>query len=128
VLRWGFEQQLQPELAALTGHKDSDVELCGLLPPGRLIETDEGKGRPGLWMTVEQASADLWTAVRELHGRTGLWPLLLESSPHDDEFRPWESGELSPEKSPGLVSAATSRNDQRRGRSRARHVLGAMST
>ncbi|GAA3625664.1 hypothetical protein GCM10022419_134040 [Nonomuraea rosea] len=40
----GFEQQLQSELAALTGHEDSVVELCGLLPPGRLIETDEGEG------------------------------------------------------------------------------------
>ncbi|WP_345581035.1 DUF4253 domain-containing protein, partial [Nonomuraea rosea] len=105
----GFEQRLQSELAALTGHEDSVVELCGLLSPGRLIETDEGEGRPGLWMTVEPASADLWTTVRELHERTGLWPLLLESSPHDDEIRPWESGELSLEKitSPDLHDHAT---------------------
>jgi hypothetical protein len=60
-------------------------------------------------MTVEPASADLWTTVHGRHGRTGLWPLLLESSPHDDEFRPWESRELSLEKitSPDLHDHAT---------------------
>ncbi|WP_173525176.1 hypothetical protein [Nonomuraea antri] len=53
------QQRLLSELAALTGRVDSIVELCGLLPPGRLVDTDEGEGHPGLWMTVDSASADL---------------------------------------------------------------------
>ena len=81
----------------MTGHADDVVELCRLLPEGRLARTDEGEGRPGLWVSAGPVSADLWTAVHEAHGRTGLWPLLLESLPRDDDFRPWESGELYPE-------------------------------
>ncbi|RSN03515.1 hypothetical protein DMB42_32855 [Nonomuraea sp. WAC 01424] len=88
------DHQLHSDLATLTGRADSAVELSGLLPPGRLIETDEDEGRPTLWMPSGPASADLWTAAHEAHGRTGLWPLLLEPLPRDDDFRPWESGEL----------------------------------
>ncbi|GGS80776.1 DUF4253 domain-containing protein [Nonomuraea spiralis] len=88
------DHQLHSDLATLTGRADRAVELSGLLPPGRLVETDEDEGRPTLWMTSGPASADLWTAAHKAHGRTGLWPLLLEPLPRDDDFRPWESGEL----------------------------------
>ncbi|MFF5126082.1 DUF4253 domain-containing protein [Streptomyces syringium] len=78
-----------------------DRQLCinTLLPPGRLITSDQGDGdTQPLWLSEEPASADLWTRLLTEHRRTGLWPLLLDSSdPYGSEFRPWATGEVFPE-------------------------------
>jgi Domain of unknown function (DUF4253) len=50
-------------------------------------------------MSDEPASDRLWAQAYADRSRSGLWPLLLEPLPHDEGFRPWESGELSFERS-----------------------------
>ncbi|MFI6286125.1 DUF4253 domain-containing protein [Streptomyces sp. NPDC051018] len=72
----------------------------GLLPPGRMVTSDEGDGdvQP-LWFSDRTVTAGLWTRMHAEHARSGLWPLLLDSlDPNDDEFRPWASGEIFPER------------------------------
>ncbi|MEU5398047.1 DUF4253 domain-containing protein [Streptomyces sp. NPDC005963] len=80
------------------------------LPPGRMVASDDGSGvNQPLWLSDGPASAGLWTRIRAEHSRTGLWPLLLDSrDPRNDEFPPWGSGELSPERmsSPGAHDPA----------------------
>ncbi|WP_235017902.1 DUF4253 domain-containing protein [Thermomonospora echinospora] len=90
------DQQLFPaELADLFEDGAGARTLSVPLPAGRLVNTDEGDGPPGLWMTKEAAAAGLWVEVHAEHHRSGLWPLLLEALHDDEEFRPWGSGELS---------------------------------
>lgn len=66
-----------------------------LLPPGRLVHCDYGKGRPVLWMSDGLVKAGVWARLCSSSEDLGLWPLLLEALEPDDEFRPWGSGELS---------------------------------
>ncbi|MGW3157558.1 hypothetical protein [Streptomyces sp. NPDC001089] len=64
-----------------------------------MVTSDEGDGgvQP-LWLSDGPATTELWTRMRAAHVRSGLWPLLLDSSdPSDREFRPWGSGEVFPE-------------------------------
>ncbi|MFH9176803.1 DUF4253 domain-containing protein [Streptomyces albogriseolus] len=64
-----------------------------------MVTSDEGDGdvQP-LWLSDEPATAELWTRMHAEHGRSGLWPLLLDSlDPNDGGFRPWGSGEVFPE-------------------------------
>lgn len=64
------------------------------------MTSDEGDGavRP-LWLSDAPASAELWALLLAQHGTSGLWPLLLDAhDPDDDDFRPWGSGELFPER------------------------------
>ncbi|MFF4832072.1 DUF4253 domain-containing protein [Streptomyces sp. NPDC001315] len=70
------------------------------LPKGRMITSDEGDGdMQPLWLSDTPASAELWTHLCSEHSASGLWPLLLDADdPNDGEFRPWASGELSPER------------------------------
>ncbi|WP_328876257.1 DUF4253 domain-containing protein [Streptomyces sp. NBC_00287] len=71
-----------------------------VLPPGRMVTSDEGDGdlQP-LWLSGSPSAADLWAQLRAEHATSGLWPLLLDSpDPHDGDFRPWGCGELSPER------------------------------
>lgn len=72
------------------------------LPPGRMITSDEGDGDvQALWLSDGPVAAELWSRLRAEHHASGLWPLLLDSRSHDtdaDEFRPWGSGELFPER------------------------------
>ncbi|MFD5123998.1 DUF4253 domain-containing protein [Streptomyces sp. NPDC058385] len=72
------------------------VSVEGLLPPGRLVTSDEGNGdAQPLWLSDRPATAELWTRMHADHPRSGLWPLLLDSlNPNDGEFRPWGSGEV----------------------------------
>ncbi|GAA2729562.1 DUF4253 domain-containing protein [Actinocorallia aurantiaca] len=46
------------------------------LPSGELAN-DEDWDRPGWWESHEPVSAELWTALRIAHPRSGLWPLIL---------------------------------------------------
>ncbi|MFE5854216.1 DUF4253 domain-containing protein [Streptomyces sp. NPDC056500] len=75
------------------------------LPPGRMITSeDSSDGNQILWLSDGPVAPGLWARIRAEHARTGLWPLLLDCrDPGDSEFRPWASGELSPERmsSPG---------------------------
>ena len=86
--------------------------LAGLetpLPAGSLIVPEDG-GAPVLWLTDRTADFDLWRSLVAEHPRSGLWPLVLEElSWNDDEFRPWESGELYPRhmSAPGHSDPAT---------------------
>jgi hypothetical protein len=70
------------------------------LPPGRRVRPDEGAGAvPVLWLSDAPAPAGLWARLHAEHPRTGRWPLLLEALPADPaQFRPWGSGELSPDR------------------------------
>lgn len=70
------------------------------LPPGRTISSEDGSGvDQSFWLSDGPAPAGLWARICAEHARTGLWPLLLDSrDPDDSEFRPWASGELSPER------------------------------
>ncbi|MEU8779850.1 DUF4253 domain-containing protein [Streptomyces sp. NPDC048606] len=70
------------------------------LPPGRLITSDEGAGGARtLWLSDGVAPEGLWGRLLAEHHRSGVWPLLLDAlDPNDDEFRPWGSGELFPER------------------------------
>ncbi|MFD7408399.1 DUF4253 domain-containing protein [Streptomyces sp. NPDC059866] len=80
-------------------HPEARSILEGLLPPGRVITSDEGDGdvQP-LWLSDGPTTAELWTQMLAEHSRSGLWPLLLDSlDPSEGEFRPWGSGEIFPE-------------------------------
>ncbi|MEW2136549.1 DUF4253 domain-containing protein [Streptomyces sp. NPDC005409] len=76
------------------------LSLAAPLPPGRMITSDVGDGdEQPLWLSDRPATAGLWARIHAEHARSGLWPLLLDAlDPDDDEFRPWESGELMPER------------------------------
>ncbi|MCV2460685.1 DUF4253 domain-containing protein [Streptomyces sp. ICN988] len=81
-------------------HPEPRLSLENPLPPGRVITSDEGDGdvQP-LWLSDRPATAGLWTQLHAEHTRSGLWPLLLDAlDQDDDEFRPWGSGELMPER------------------------------
>ncbi|WP_242895554.1 DUF4253 domain-containing protein [Actinomadura litoris] len=91
------ENSVGSQLALLSGQAIEGVDLEAVLPPGRLIKTDEGDGEVSLWLSSTAPAAELWTALYRLRGRTGLWPLLLAPLAQGSEFRPWESGELFPE-------------------------------
>ncbi|MFI9771898.1 DUF4253 domain-containing protein [Streptomyces sp. NPDC052415] len=70
------------------------------LPPGRMITSNEGDGdlQP-LWLSDSPTSAEMWAQLRSEHATSGLWPLLLTSlNSRDNDFRPWDCGELSPER------------------------------
>ncbi|MFJ8584873.1 DUF4253 domain-containing protein [Streptomyces sp. NPDC093595] len=83
----------------------------GLLPPGRMVTSDEGDGdvQP-LWLSNGPTTAEVWTRLYAERARSGLWPLLLDSlDPSDDEFRPWASGEVFPERMSSPASHDTVR-------------------
>ncbi|WP_242453947.1 DUF4253 domain-containing protein [Bailinhaonella thermotolerans] len=65
-----------------------------------MIRSQEGQGEvAALWLGETPASRGLWARLRAEHARTGLWPLLLDSRDHyGEEFRPWATGEVSPER------------------------------
>ncbi|WP_344939867.1 DUF4253 domain-containing protein [Actinomadura miaoliensis] len=95
------EQPFPAELAKLFEDGTGTRALAVPLPDGRLANTAEGDGPPGLWMTEDAVPTGLWAELHAEHSRSGLWPLLLgalRSLPGvEDDFRPWESGELFPE-------------------------------
>lgn len=70
------------------------------LPPGRIVHAEEGDGGPVFWLSDDPVPPGLWAALRADHARSGLWPLLLtplhDDNEHDDEYRPWDNGEVDP--------------------------------
>jgi uncharacterized protein DUF4253 len=87
-------------LPRVTGSSEDVRGLAALatvpLPPGRLVHGDEGRDdRPALWVSDGPATLEQWSALRQAHRRTGLWPLLLDSL-RDASRRPWDDGELWP--------------------------------
>ena len=88
------------QLADLFAEGAGNRVLPDALPLGRIVRPgDDGAGRPALWMSDGPASESLWAQAYADRSRSGLWPLLLEPLQHDEGFRPWESGELSFERS-----------------------------
>ncbi|MFF8271729.1 DUF4253 domain-containing protein [Streptomyces sp. NPDC016562] len=81
-------------------HPEPRLSLAAPLPPGRMITSDGGDGNvQPLWLSDRPATAALWAQIHAEHTRSGLWPLLLDAlDPDDDEFRPWGSAELMPER------------------------------
>ncbi|WP_435192322.1 hypothetical protein [Streptomyces sp. bgisy126] len=87
-------------------HPETRLGLAGMLPPGRMVTSDEGNGgvQP-LWVSNGPATAELWARMHAEHTRSELWPLLPDSlDPSDGEFRPWGSGEVFPEQMSSLAS------------------------
>lgn len=68
------------------------------LPPGRLVRANEEQSdETPLWLSDEPVAAEAWSGMWERRAETGLWPLVLDSSPSwGGEFRPWAGGELWP--------------------------------
>jgi hypothetical protein len=106
---------------AAAGHAPLPAHLAGLfadggpgrtlsvaLPAGQLVgpagqredltRAPDGRGDPGVraafWVSDGPATAALWTRLRAEHGRSGLWPLLLEDlgGVGDGPAYPWLSG------------------------------------
>ncbi|MFF4772578.1 DUF4253 domain-containing protein [Microtetraspora fusca] len=72
-------------------------------PDGRLVapdpsmtdSDDAAADRPVLWMSARPVDAEVWSAFRAQHSRSGLWPLLLSHDLSYGEDRPWADGELT---------------------------------
>ncbi|TDD82963.1 DUF4253 domain-containing protein [Actinomadura darangshiensis] len=77
---------------------DAGRTLSVPLPGGDLVWPDPGYPqrqllmRPAFWLSDEPVSGELWTRVRAEHGRSGLWPLLM-----DETDQPWAAGQIAPE-------------------------------
>jgi hypothetical protein len=77
--------------------------LAVALPQGRLVwpAPDHGRkdtasaARPVYWLSDAPGTATLWSRLHAEHGRSGLWPLLLQGV-QDDPQRPWATGEVAP--------------------------------
>ena len=77
--------------------------LAVALPQGRLVwpAPDHGRkdtasaARPVYWLSDAPGTATLWSRLHTEHGRSGLWPLLLQGV-QDDPQRPWATGEVAP--------------------------------
>ena len=94
---------LPEPLAALFADGGSGRALSVALPPGRLIWPDPQDNsrtntvtRPVYWLSDGPMTATLWTRLHGDHGRSGLWPLLLEGL-DAEPVRPWVVGEVDPE-------------------------------
>jgi hypothetical protein len=51
-----------------------------------------------MWMSDGPAEPGVWAELCSASEALGLWPLLLKALARDEEFRPWGSGELHPDK------------------------------
>jgi len=77
--------------------------LAVALPQGRRVwpapdhdrKDAASAAQPAYWLSDAPATATLWPGLHAEHGRSGLWPLLLEGMP-DDPQRPWTTGEIAP--------------------------------
>lgn len=75
-------------------------EVNGIrLPSGSLISPDPDLALPPvLWISSEPVRhvGSIWRQLAAAFPTHGLWPLVLESLPDDDDDRPWLPGELDP--------------------------------
>jgi hypothetical protein len=99
---------LPAQLAALFVDGGLGRTLLVALPAGQLVgpagqredlnpKVPDGRGDPGVraafWVSDGPATAALWSRLRAEHGRSGLWPLLLEDlGVGGDPAYPWLSG------------------------------------
>ena len=88
---------LPADLATLLGATDERVVPVDL-PPGRSVVSEGGGGRPVMWMSDRPAEPGVWAQLCAASEALGLWPLLLKALERDEDFRPWGSGELDPER------------------------------
>ncbi|GAA3057725.1 hypothetical protein Aglo01_64330 [Actinokineospora globicatena] len=90
-----FDAPLPGDLASLfVDGAAAGRSLAVALPPGRVV-VPEGGGRPAFWLSDGPVPAGLWARLRAEHGRSGLWPLLLDSQDDDDAaYPPWGNGEV----------------------------------
>jgi hypothetical protein len=95
--------KLPEALAALFADGGSGRALSIALPAGRLVWPDPRDRartntvtRPAYWLSDGSVTATLWARLRAEHGRSGLWPLLLEGL-DAEPARPWLVGEVDPE-------------------------------
>lgn len=69
-----------------------------VLPPGRIVTAEEGRGAPAAWISTELLAEDQLTQlVRSLAAafpRTGLWPLQALGLDNGNLDRPWGNGEM----------------------------------
>lgn len=94
---------LDPELRLLFPPEEAEQrQLSVELPAGRVVRADErADGPPVLWLGDGPTNAREYARFRADHGRSGLYPLLLDAlDPDDEEFRPWAGGELFPPEGP----------------------------
>lgn len=63
-----------------------------------MVNSEEGAGRPVMWLSDAPVDAGVWARLHAASAALGWWPLLLQGLRRDDEFRPWASGELFPQK------------------------------
>ncbi|WNG79971.1 DUF4253 domain-containing protein [Mycobacterium sp. ITM-2016-00316] len=69
-----------------------------VLPPGRIVTGEEGRGSPVAWISSEMLSEDRLTelvrSLAEVFPQTGLWPLQALGLDSGNIERPWGSGEM----------------------------------
>lgn len=74
------------------------LALSEPLPDGMLVWPDASFPQrrtptgPAFWVSDDPMPAQVWSALRAEHHRSGLWPVLL-----DDSTQPWSAGLVAPE-------------------------------
>lgn len=90
--------ELPPLLGQLFVDGGDGRRLSVELPSGDVVWPDPGYSRlsidyrPAFWLSDEVVPAELWGRLRAEHGRSGLWPVLLE-----DSVQPWSAGQIAPD-------------------------------
>ncbi len=90
--------QLPPVLGQLFADGGDGRTLSSVLPAGDVVWPDPGYAkfaidhRPAFWLSDLPVSGELWAGLRAEHGRSGLWPVLLE-----DSVQPWSAGQIAPD-------------------------------
>jgi hypothetical protein len=91
-------EDLPADLRRLFADGGTGRTLSVPLPPGYVVWPDPGyrqhvpPRRPAFWVSEEPVKPGLWAEMRAEHGRSGLWPVLL-----DDSTQPWSAGQIAPE-------------------------------
>jgi hypothetical protein len=92
------DRHLPADLCRLFADGGSGRALSVPLPPGGVVWPDPGyrqhlpPQQPAFWVSDDPVPSWLWADLRAEHGRSGLWPVLL-----DDSTQPWSAGQIAPE-------------------------------